>query len=346
VLTPSSVKPRHPRLDALWTSPWRRPLAIAAVPVVLIVGGAAGYVMLEGWSWFDAVYMAVITLMTIGYSEVHELDRSGRTYTMVLALVGATSLAAAATYVLQFVIGGELNKTFGRQRMKRALDNVSDHVIVCGYGRVGRRVAAELGESGVAVVVVDKEPERLTNCALWVSGDVTEDPALKQAGIDRARALVAALPADADNLYVTMSARLLNARLTIVARAEVEGTDEKLIRAGATRVISPTALGGQRVVQAVLRPAVLDFIDLATKSPHLELQMEQALVHKGSALDGVSVGEASLRERCDVLVVAIQRGDGRTQFNPPPDARLQHGERLVVLGNRASLDKLEALVRS
>jgi voltage-gated potassium channel len=326
-------------------SPWFRPLLIAAIPALLIALGAAGYVVLEGWSWFDATYMAVITLMTIGYSEVHELDRAGRAFTMVLALLGATTLAAAATYVLHFVVGGELNKTFGRQRMQRALDSVRDHVIVCGYGRVGRRVAADLTESGVAVVVVDQDEARLRECPLWLAGDVTEDATLKRAGIAHARALVAAVPSDADNLYVTMSARLLNTRLTIVARAESEGTEEKLLRAGATRVISPTAIGGQRVVQAVLRPAVLDFIDLATRTQHLELQMEQAMVQKGCKLDGLTVGEAALRERCDVLVVAIQRADGKMHFNPPPEARMTHGERLVVLGNRKSLDKLEVLAR-
>jgi voltage-gated potassium channel len=290
--------------------------------------------------------MTVITLITIGYGEVHPLHHGGRVFTIVLALGGATTLAAVATYVLQFLISGELNKTFGRQRMQRTLDTVRDHVIICGYGRVGRRVVEDFAAAGVPVVVVDQDEARLRDCPLWVAGDVTEDATLKRAGIAHARALVASVPSDADNLYVTMSARLLNANLTIVARAESEGTEEKLLRAGATRVISPAAIGGQRVVQAVLRPAVLDFIDLATKSHHLELQMEQALVQKGSRLDGVSVGEAALRERCDVVVVAIQRADGKMHFNPPLDARMVHGERLVVLGNRASLDKVEALARS
>jgi voltage-gated potassium channel len=334
------------RWSRVASSPWFRPALVAGVPALLVVIGTVGYVLIERWTWFDALYMSVITLMTIGYGEVHELDRAGRAFTMVLALLGATTLAASATYVLQFVIGGELNKTFGRQRMQRALDSVRDHVIVCGYGRVGRRVVADLAESGVPVVVVDQDEARLRDCTLWLAGDVTEDDTLKRAGIAHARALIAAVPSDADNLYVTMSARLLNTTLTIVARAESEGTEEKLLRAGATRVISPTAIGGQRVVQAVLRPAVLDFIDLATKSQHLELQMEQAMVQKGSKLDGVTVGDASLRERCDVLVVAIQRADGKMHFNPPPEARMGHGERLVVLGNRKSLDKLEALARA
>jgi voltage-gated potassium channel len=338
-----TVRVRHPLLSA---SPWARPVLVALVPLLLIAGGTVGYVVLESWSWFDALYMAVITLMTIGYGEVHPLSHAGRTFTMVLALVGATTLAAAATYVLRFIVSGELNQAFGRQRMQRTLDSVTDHVILCGFGRVGRRVVDELGLADVPVVVVDRDEARLQALPLWVAGDVTLDETLKRAGIGRARALVAAVPSDADNLYVTMSARLLNPRLTIVARAEGEGTEEKLMRAGATRVISPTAIGGQRVVQAVLRPAVLDFIDLATKSQHLELQMEQALVQKGSSLDGVTIRDAALRERCDVLVVAVQRADGRMTFNPPPDDRLVHGERLVVLGNRASLDKLEALARA
>lgn len=337
---------RPQRFASLVVSPWLRPLAVAAVPALLVLVGTVGYALLEDWSWFDAMYMSVITLMTIGYSEVHELDQTGRAFTMLLALLGATTLAASATYVLKFIVSGELNKTFGRHRMQRVLDHTHDHVIVCGFGRVGRRVVADFEGSQVPVVIVDQDEERVKGTSLWVAGNVTEDDTLKRAGIARARALVAAVPSDADNLYVTMSARLLNPQLTIVARAEGEGAEEKLLRAGASRVISPTAIGGQRVVQAVLRPAVLDFIDLATKSQHLELQMEQALVQKGSKLDGVTIGDASLRERCDVLVVAIQRSDGRMLFNPPPDVRMSDGERLVVLGNRESLDKLESLARA
>jgi voltage-gated potassium channel len=283
----------HP-LRYVVAAPWVRPVLLAIVPVMLLVAGTVGYVVIEGWGWFDALYMTVITLITIGYAEVHPLHQGGRAFTIVLALGGATTLAAVAAYVLQFLISGELNKTFGRQRMQRALDTVRDHVIICGYGRVGRRVVEDIAASGVPVVVVDQDEGRLRDCPLWVAGDVTKDATLKRAGIARARALVASVPSDADNLYVTMSARLLNANLTIVARAESEGTEEKLLRAGATRVVSPAAIGGQRVVQAVLRPAVLDFIDLATSPTTSSCRWSRPSSRRAAR----STASPSARRRC------------------------------------------------
>ena len=266
---------------------------------------------------------------------------------MALALGGAFSLAAAATFVLRSVVSGELSSVFGRQRMEKALASISDHVIVCGFGLVGRLVTQELIEGGVRVVVVDNDVDRLKSAPdLFVHGNVTKDAVLKAAGIARARALVTVVPGDADNLYVTMSARLLSDSLFIVARAEGEDAEEKLTRAGANRVVSPTAIGGQRVAQAVLRPAVLDFIDLASRTQHLELQVEESTLRPGSTLIGKTVREARLRDTANVLVVAIKRADGQMLFNPAPELRFQVADTLIVLGGRAGLDPLEGLSTS
>ena len=352
--TQSGIERVHPWLHARTTlfvasslKPFGRVWLAALVPAALIAAGTLGYTVVEGWGWFDSLYMTAITLTTIGFSEVHPLSAAGRVLTIFLALGGAFSLAAAATFVLRAVVGGEIASLMGRQRMEKGLASISDHVIVCGFGRVGRLVVADLAHEGVRCVVIDRVEAKLavTQNELFVIGDVTSDEVLQHAGITRARALVTVVPSDADNLYVTMSARLLNEKLLIVARAEGEGTELKLRRAGANRVISPTAIGGQRVVQAVIRPAVLDFLDLATRTGHLELQVEDALVRPSSPLVGQDLEHAELRRRADVLVVAVQRHDGRMMFNPPTETKLEGGDRIVVLGSRTALDRLEELAR-
>lgn len=324
----------------------RRIWFAALIPLVLILIGTAGYVLIEHWGWFDALYMTVLTLTTIGFLEVHELSQAGRAFTIGLALGGAFSVATAAAVVLRAIVSGEFLRRFGKQRMETTLASISDHVIVCGYGRVGRLVAEDLGAAGVRSVIIDNARDRLHGMSTpHIVGDVTTDDVLARAGIVRARALVTVLPSDADNLYVTMSSRLLNEKLFIVARAEGEGAEDKLRRAGANRVISPTSIGGQRMAQAILRPAVLDFLDLATRTRHLELQVEEVLVPRASKLHGTMVKDARLPERADVLLVAIQRGEGRMIFNPPQETLFEEGDRLVVLGSRPALDKLEAIVR-
>jgi voltage-gated potassium channel len=326
--------------------PWSRLLIAMLVPGALIGAGTVGYVVVEGWAPFDALYMTVITLTTIGFGETHPLSNAGRLLTMALALGGAFTLAAAAATVIRAIVSGELNTILGRQRMERSIQGLHDHIIVCGYGRVGRRVVEELREANIPCVVIERDEERAKGAPIHIIGDVTNDAVLKRAGIDRARALVSVVPKDADNLFVTMSARLLNDRVTIVARAEGEGSEEKLKKAGASRVISPTAIGGQQMVQAVLRPAVLDFINLTTRTQHLELQMEQTALQASSGLVGKTLAEANLREKAGVLVVAVQGKDGTMVFNPPPGRRLESGERLVVLGDRTSLDAIEALAKA
>lgn len=328
----------------------------ALVPVALIGTGTAGYVAIEGWSVFDALYMTVITLTTIGFLEVHDLSVAGRSWTMILALGGAFSIAGAATYVLRSIVSGEVGKALGKQRMEKNLATIKEHVIVCGYGRVGRLVVDELVRGGVHVVVIERDARRVEEFLeaapsgkvlphLHIIGDAADDKVLEHAGIRRARAVVTVVPADADNLYVTMSARLLNDKVFIVARAEAEAAEDKLKRAGANRVVSPTAIGGQRVAQAVLRPAVLDFVDLATRTQHLELQMEEVGLRAASPLVGQELRAAKLRDRADVLVVAIQKPDGRMVFNPAPDVKFETGDRLVVLGSRGALDALEVIAR-
>lgn len=323
---------------------------ILLVPPALIAAGTAGYWQIEGWSFVDALYMSVITLTTVGFAEIHPLGTAGRLFTMALSLGGIFTMFFATTEVLRRWTNGELRSLLGKQRFERTMKERVDHVIVCGYGRMGRLVCDELSRAAVPFVVVDSAEGALADFALPhgvpVHGDATNDSCLKRAGIDSARALVAVLPSDADNLFITMSARLLRGHLPIVARAEEEATSHKLRRAGATRVISPYVIGGARVVQAILQPAVLDFIEVATKSGHLELQLEEIVIKPRSSLVGKTLEASRIRQELNVIVVGIRRPTGPLDFNPAESTVLEAGETLLMLGARAQLARVEAMARA
>jgi len=251
----------------------RRVFLLVLVPSLLVVVGTVGYYPLEpAYSLFDALYMTIITLTTVGYEELHfPLSTRGRVFTILLLLGGVFTLFYTATELLRIVVSGEVQQLLGRQRMERSLAALNNHLIVCGFGRMGRFVCREFSQRGLPFVIIDRKAEALEGFAiphgLPVVGDATSDDVLKRAGVARARALVTVAASDADNLYITMSARLLNEKLYIVARAEGDQAEQKLLRAGASRVVTPYAIGGAKVAMAVLLPAVVDFIELATRMP-------------------------------------------------------------------------------
>jgi voltage-gated potassium channel len=234
--------------------------------------------------------------------------------------------------------------------MARSLAGLKDHVIICGYGRMGRYVCQEFSRQGLSFVIIDRRADLLQTFdltgGLAVVGDATSDEVLRRAGVDRARAVVTVAPSDADNLYITLSARLLNPRLFIVARAEGEEAEQKLLRAGADRVVAPYALGGSKVTQAVLRPTVLEFIELATRTEHLELQIEQTAIGAGSPLIGATLTSSRLRHDLGLIIVAIKKRDGAMIYTPPAETLMEVGDTLVALGKRSQLDQLESLARS
>ncbi len=325
-----------------------RAIAEASLVVAtLLLFGTAGYVLVEGWPPFDALYMTVITLTSVGYLEVHPLSTAGRVFTMGLLLTGVFSLFYAATSAIRSVVGGELTGQFGRSRMEKKLQSLHGHIIVCGFGRMGRLVAQEFSQQGIPFVVVERSAELLagfeSGVGLALVGDATHDETLRRAGIDRAKTLVTLAASDADNLFITMSARLMSDRVFIVARAEDEAAERKLLRAGASRVVSPYIIGGQRVAQAVLRPSVVDFIELATRSDHMALQIEETVVGEASRLCGKSLRETGLRHELGLIVVAIKRTDGKMLFNPAPDAPIMPGDTLITLGPKDQQDRLRAL---
>ncbi len=319
-------------------------LAIALLVLVVVVG-TCGYMLVEGWSAWDALYMTVTTVTTVGYREVHPLSRAGQLFTIFLIVTGVGTALYAVTLVATEVVEGGLHHRWEQRRRARMINKLHDHFILCGSGRIGSIVAAELRREGVPFVVVERDPERLHTVLergdLAVEADASHEETLKRVGIDRARGLIAAVATDAENVYTVLTARVLRPDLFIVARAEAEDAAPKLLRAGANRVVSPYELGAVQIAHTALRPAVVEFVRLATSPENLELAMEQIEIRGSAAFVGKSLVEANLRQRFGVIVVGIRRKDGRMEFNPASDAVMQEGDVLVVLGHTANLKKME-----
>ncbi len=325
-------------------------LLTLAVPVLLVIVGTSGFALIEGWPLLDCLYMTVITITTVGFMEVHPLSPAGRLFTSLLALGGVFTLLYAATAVIRAVVSGEIGGTLGRQRMDRKLAELTGHAIICGYGRMGRLVCSEFSSLGRPFVIVDQQASVLDDFrvphGIPLQGDATDDHVLRKAGVERAKVLVTVAASDAANLYITMSARLLSEKLFIVARSEESESEPKLLRAGANRVVSPYVIGGQRMAMAVLRPNVMDFIELATRSDYMELQIEESRIEPGSALAGRSLKDSRVRQDLGVIIVAIKKPDGRMVFNPPSEETMEAGDLLITLGHRDQLDRLETLARA
>lgn len=316
--------------------------------LVVIVAGTVGYRLL-GLGWFDALYQAVTTITTVGFREIPDDPTDGfRAFTIVLVLLGVGSALYALGVLLESLVEGAIAERFGRRRMQRQLADVNDHVILCGWGRVGKAIAASLasgGDGAPAVVVVDRDPERLEDFdGLAVRGDATDDGVLREAGIERARALVAALSADADNVYVTLAARRLHPELFIVARARVETAEALLQQAGANRVVNPQAIGGARMAALVSEPHIADFLDVAMHDAGLEFRLAELTVADGSSVAGRSIRDAHLRDSTGALVLAIRAADGSFRMNPDPAEVLDVGEVLIAIGTDAQLKALRGAV--
>jgi voltage-gated potassium channel len=328
------------------SSTWRLALAFL-VPAILLLIGTFGFWLLEGWSLLDSGYTAVVTLATVGYGDYVPKTPAGKVFTSFLVFGGVFTMFFTATEILRTIVSGEVRDILGKQRMERELSALENHLIVCGYGRMGKLVCQEFSRQKLRYVLIERNAELLKQFEIShgipLNGDATSDEILKHAGIERARALVAVTASDSDNLYITMSARLLNERIQIVARASETAAEQKLVRAGANRVISPYQIGGVRVAQAVLRPTVVDFIELATKSEHFELQIEETKVAPDSTLAGKSLKESGLRQEYGVIVVAVKKSSGHMIFNPASHELLQTGDILILIGAREHLDRVAKL---
>ena len=312
------------------------------IVVGAIAIGTTGYMVIEpGWRLLDALYMTVITLTTVGFREVLPLTDAGRLWTMILALGGVGLIFGSVGIVAEYLV---VEATSGRREAKRmadAVDKLQGHYILCGYGRVGLTVARELVHSGLKVVVIDVLPESLARARregfLEVEGDATEEATLRAAGIERARGLITTIDSDAHNVYVILSARAINPKLFVVARANSADSEGRLMQAGADRVVSPYTMAGHRLAELATRPRVVDFIDAALSHGELAFSMEEVEVVAGSQIDGLTVG--ALRDT-GVFVLAIVQGERSYEANPPAGRVLKAGETLVVSGSVPRLREL------
>ncbi|MDA8084956.1 MAG: NAD-binding protein [Nitrospiraceae bacterium] len=324
----------------------RKRVVLTAGLIILIISfGTVGYTWIEGWPLFDSLYMTVITLTTVGYREVHDLSREGQIFTIILITGGVGTVFYALSTGAKIILEGELQQIFGRKRLEKKIKELRDHYIICGFGRMGKIICRELQEKRLPFVAIEKDPGIVTEREdfLLYQGDATKDEVLKELGIDKARGLISVLPTDAENMYVVLSARGLNPRLTIVARAGEEGSEQKLIRAGADRVVSPYHIGGLRIAHTVLKPAVVDFIEFATNSGNIDLQMEEVVIGEGSSLVGKTLDECGFGRDLGIIVVAIKNSSGEMRFNPTFRSAINSGDTLIALGETSKLKILEDL---
>ena len=309
--------------------------------------GAIGFHLIEGWPWFDGLYMTIITMTTVGYGEIRALSHEGRIFNIFLILSSVTAggllLATATQALLEFELGSYL----GRRRLEKEIEKLKGHYIICGAGRVGRTVAREFKSHDIPCLVIEIDQQR----AEWAMkegipvlvGSGSTEESLKQARIEYAKGLVAAVTSDADNLYIVLTASGMRPGMPIIARASEEEAIPKLRRAGATQVLSPYQFIGHRIVQLVLRPHVLDFIDSAFGSQRMDIQIEEILIPDNSMLAGKTLEGAEIRKRTGVMVVALKKMDGTMTFSPAPDEVLCAGDHLIAIGSAGDLEKLETI---
>ena len=320
---------------------------VSSALLLLTAAGTAGFHYIEHWSWFDSFYMVVITLSTIGYQEVHVLSHAGRVFNTVLIIAGVALVFLMIGALTQALLEFELVKVFGRRKMEKEVSSLKDHYIICGAGRVGASVARELALKPCGFVVIESDEKSVMGLDpkwLVLVGDAASEKTLREAGVDRARGLVAATTTDATNIYIVLTARSLNPRLKIIARASEERAEKHLRTAGADVVISPYAAAGHRIAQSFLRPNVLDFLDIATdRSGTLQMLIEEIRVPEGSPLANSTVGGSGIHHQFGIMILAIRRADGQTRFNPAAQDAISAGDCLIAMGELQQLAKLEAL---
>jgi voltage-gated potassium channel len=328
----------------------RRFVGRSLMLVLILTFGTIGFMLIEGGNLLDSLYMTVITITTVGYGEIVHLSAAGRIFNMFLIMIGVAFVLYMFSKITEDVVEGGLRATIGRMRMKKDVAKLRNHYIVCGYGRIGKVICKILEDNNRPFMVIEKSahkiPAIIEQGYYVLEGEASDDQTLKDAGIAMARGLIAVVSSDADTVYITLSARGIRPDLFIMARSSgEEGAETKLIRAGANKVLSPYYIGATRMAQQLVRPTVIDFIDLAVHGGELGLRLEEMVVSADSKLAGSSLMESGIRKDYDLIVVAIKRSGGEMQFNPSPNTPIDAADTLVVLGNHKDIKELEEALR-
>ncbi len=314
--------------------------------IVIIFGGTFGYMLLENTTFWDGMYLTIITIATVGYGDMVPIHPAGKVFTIFLVFAGAGLVMYTFGKITEVMVEGGLQKILERRKMDKKIARLHDHYIICGFGRIGDVICEILADAGRPFVVIERDEEvlkELDNLGyIAVAGEAAEDDILLAAGIERASGLIAVVSTDADNLFITLTARGLNPKLFILARSSgSRGTRTKLLRAGASKVISPYYIGARRMAQLILRPTVTDFIDLAMYAGELGLKLEEILVSENASFVNKNLMDTGIRKRHDVIVVAVKREGGEMLFNPKPDTMIMPGDIMIVLGESDHINALE-----
>jgi voltage-gated potassium channel len=326
-------------------------LKIALIFILTLIAiGTAGFHFIEGWNILESFYTTVLTLTTVGYGDFAPKSSTGMLFTVVLVIFGVGTMLYTVGLVAQIMLEGRLMKLMGRGKMEKTIEKMSNHYIICGCGRIGMLIARELAAEKVPFVVMDNSPEVIQRIQeegfVYFRGDSTHDKCLIGAGIKRARGIICVLPSDAQNLYVILTAKELNPKIWILSRSEEEESEHRLLRAGADRVMSPYTLGGNRMAMAILRPAMLDFIEITTRRQSLELRMDELPICEGSTLIGKSLEESEIRQRYGLIIVAVKKDSGKMIFNPVAGYVIQDGDKLIALGEEDNVARLSQVCLS
>lgn len=312
---------------------------------LLILCGTIGYMVIEQWRALDALYMTVITLATVGYGEVHPVSDAGHIYTIVLIITGVGFFLYVAGAVIQFMVEGRVRILMGRRRLDRKIARLKDHYIVCGFGRIGKVICHKLAREDIDIVIIDKNTElapTLDNLGFtYVCDDATDEVTLLKAGINKAKALIAVLGTDTENVFLVLSARQLAPDLHIIARAGNERTKAKLSAAGANTVEAPYETGASAMAQRIVRPTVTNFLDLALAHQHKQIQMEEIPVSSESKLNGIMLKDSGIRQNYDLIIIAIKTYNDKMLFNPSFETKINNGDTVIAVGEPSNLTKLQ-----
>jgi voltage-gated potassium channel len=316
--------------------------------VVILFIGSVGYMLIEGWGFLDSLYMTVITITTVGFGEVREVTVLGRIFTILIIFFGIGIIAYILGMVAQTMVELQVRSIIGRRKLGQKMKSIKNHYIICGYGRIGKIIARELAAKKMPLVVIDSDPEEKQTMeneqTPYIIDDATSEEVLMEAGVDRAKGLVSVVASDADNLFITITARGLNPEIFILARADEEHTEKKLLRAGANKVVMPYLIGGHKMAQTLIKPAVTDFIDFAVGNREMGLEMGELVVSEKSRLNGAALIDSGIRQEMDVIIVAIRTKEGEMRFNPSSQTRIEAGDTLISLGKSTDLEKLASIL--